>query len=255
MNLKLLADPFKEDEIEWRIGQCGMKGGKPWAMVLAYVQARAIMNRLDEVCGPENWRVSYEFVQGAQSVTPGVLASLSIRIGDRWVTKTDGAEQTDIESFKGGLSSALKRAGSVWGIGRYLYQLDAAFANINPNGKHWGRVKDGPDFNWDPPRLPAWALPPGAPTGSNGIHPQQPGPQDGHILDKGYVIPFGKWKARSIEEVCRLEGPEKLKGYINYLEESAIKQNKPILPGSPVALFIDEASSFLAAFESGEMTA
>ena len=58
MDLSRLGDPFPASDIEWRIQSSGMSGG-PWARVLAYVTARAIMNRLDEVVGPENWKASY----------------------------------------------------------------------------------------------------------------------------------------------------------------------------------------------------
>jgi hypothetical protein len=196
MNLELLKLPFKEDEIEWRIGQCGKKGnGQIWAMCLAYVQARAIMNRLDEVCGPENWKVEYSFPS-----VDAVICRLSIYVissendvhhQDFWVTKEDGAEQTDIESFKGGISSALKRAGSVWGIGRYLYGLETGFAQVRDqkNGNtRYGKTKDGTEFHWEPPKLPQWALPAGEKADISGIHPQEPKDGDGIVRD-GFVIP------------------------------------------------------------------
>ena len=61
MDLSKLAEPFPAEDIEWRIQSSGMSGGKPWARVLAYVTARAIMARLDEVCGPEGWRPRYTY--------------------------------------------------------------------------------------------------------------------------------------------------------------------------------------------------
>jgi hypothetical protein len=51
-----LKEPFEIHEIEWRIAQRGEKNGTPWAKVLAYVTNRAIMDRLDNVVGPQNWR-------------------------------------------------------------------------------------------------------------------------------------------------------------------------------------------------------
>lgn len=156
MNLKKLSDPFREDEVEFRLAQCGESGSDVWAQCLAYITSRAIMDRLDDVCGPENWKVSYEFHD------KGVVCNLSIRIGDEWVTKQDGAEQTNIEAFKGGISGALKRAGSVWGMGRYLYCLEAGWAEIvpkNTKGANYGKTKSGKVFYWIPPQLPDWALP------------------------------------------------------------------------------------------------
>lgn len=162
MNLSKLSEPFDPKDIEWRIGQAGTGARGVWATCLAYIQSRAIMDRLDEVCGPGNWKVEYRFERAGEGVIPGVIARLGIRVGDEWVFKEDGAEQTDIEAFKGGLSSALKRAGSAWGIGRYLYDLEAGYAEVSEDKKpgwNYGKTKDGKAFYWQPPKLPAWALP------------------------------------------------------------------------------------------------
>lgn len=164
MNLSKLSEPFPPTDIEWRIGQSGVKEGKPWATCLAYLTNRAIMERLDAVVGPANWRNELkEWAIGS----PGVLCGLSIKIGDEWVTKWDGADQPDTEPVKGGFSNAMKRAAVLWGIGRYLYDLPPGFAQISPTGRHYqakGKAKrEGqeptPAFKWDPPRLPVWALP------------------------------------------------------------------------------------------------
>lgn len=151
-----LAAPFPASEIEWRVQRSGEKDGKPWAMVLCYVTNRAIMNRLDEVVGPENWQNSFGVSPGG-----GVLCGITIRMDDgREVTKYDGAGGTDVESEKGSLSGAMKRAAVQWGIGRYLYNLDEGFANVHDNGRFRAKLKDGnKTFKWDPPALPAWALP------------------------------------------------------------------------------------------------
>lgn len=52
MDLNKFDAPFNPEDIEWRIQQSGKtRDGKVWAMVLAYVTNRAIMKRLDDVCG------------------------------------------------------------------------------------------------------------------------------------------------------------------------------------------------------------
>ena len=161
MDLSKLKDFFEPNDIEWRLQQCGKtKEGKIWGMALAYVTNRAIMNRLDEVCGPENWKNEFKAAPDG-----GILCSISIKVGDEWVTKWDGAENTDIEAVKGGLSSAMKRAAVQWGIGRYLYKLGESWINSNENGAYRGKTKDGTIFKWDAPNLPAWALP-------NGLKPE-----------------------------------------------------------------------------------
>lgn len=157
MNLRELAEPFGPSDLEWRVQRAGNKNGKVWAMLVPYITNRAIMDRLDNICEPVNWR--NEFAPGP---TGGTLCGISIRVEGEWVTKWDGAENTDIEAVKGGLSGAMKRAGVQWGIGRYLYRLEEAWANVHDKGVLRGQYKDGGNtvrFNYDPPRLPKWALP------------------------------------------------------------------------------------------------
>ena len=159
-----LSAPFSSSDIEWRVQHSGVKNNRPWAMVLAYVTNRAIQNRLDEVCGPMGWRNEYREEAG------GVMCGISIWCSDRkeWVTKWDGAEKTDVESFKGGLSASMKRAAVQWGIGRYLYKLESVFADCftGRQGKNRGQAIDKQTrqktyFSWNAPALPAWALPEG----------------------------------------------------------------------------------------------
>ena len=159
-----LAAPFKSEFIEWRISQTGVKkDGVVWAMCLAYVDNRAVVDRLDEVCGPGNWKDEFYIIKlGEKEGQVGFMCGISLRINDEWVTKWDGAQSTDIEKIKGGISGAEKRAAVKWGIGRYLYGLEATFANVSMTkvtGARWAKTKDGKPFWWTPPELPAWALP------------------------------------------------------------------------------------------------
>lgn len=165
MNLSELAEPFPAGDIEWRVSRAGNNSNGVFCVVLAYITARAIASRLDEVCGPENWR--NEPMQ-VHEIRPGVYAmqvGISIRIDDEWVTKYDVSEATNIEPAKGGFSSAMKRAGAQWGIGRYLYHLDETFAETAERGGkgwNWGRIPEkagGGNYYWKVPQLPAWALP------------------------------------------------------------------------------------------------
>jgi hypothetical protein len=163
MNLSLLREPFKAEEIEWRLGQCGKTAKGFWGKCFAYVQARAIMDRLDEVVGPTNWKATSSFLDSPR-LAAGVICQLSIydEEGEQWVTKEDGSEPSDMDAFKGGISGALKRAAVVWGIGRYLYSLESGFAEIVDKGTAgalYGQTKEKESFYWLPPQLPAWALP------------------------------------------------------------------------------------------------
>ena len=160
INFDDLKKPFPAEDIEWRLQSCGKKNGKIWGKALAYVTNRAIQNRLDEVVGAANWKNEFQ-----KAPDGGILCGISIKVDGEWVTKWDGAENTQIEAVKGGLSGAMKRAASTgWGIGRYLYNLDEGWANVKNDGKYSGKTKDGDWFNWDPPALPSWALPEGTKT-------------------------------------------------------------------------------------------
>jgi len=106
-----LKKPFPVIKIKWRKGG----GNKD----LAYIDARDVMDRLDAIFGIAGWQVGYEFI-GSR-----MMCSLTCRIGEEWITKCDGADDTQIESEKGGISSALKRSAVLWGIGRYLYHPKA----------------------------------------------------------------------------------------------------------------------------------
>lgn len=122
-----LCAPFAPDEIEWRVGSTS--GDKTKGLALAYMDARAVMRRLDLVCGPENWQDRYPHA-GAKTV-----CEIGIKCGDEWVWKADGAGDTDFEADKGALSDAFKRAAFRWGIGRYLYDLPSVWVEIEQRGK------------------------------------------------------------------------------------------------------------------------
>lgn len=133
--LDALSAEFPREAISWRAQSLTKEGTK--AMALAYIDARDVMDRLDAVCGPENWQDRYEF-HG-----PRTVCYLSIRVNNEWICKADGAGDSDVEAEKGAISDALKRAAVKWGIGRYLYALDAPWVpceSYDKSGKlYWKR--------------------------------------------------------------------------------------------------------------------
>lgn len=124
-----LCRPFAAEEIDWRVGSVNKEKTK--GMALAYMDARAVMDRLDGVCGPDGWQCNY---------TPGVNGSIVCNLGVRmpdgtWIWKADGAGATDVEGEKGMLSDALKRAAVRWGVGRYLYEMKSPWVTLE-NGRY-----------------------------------------------------------------------------------------------------------------------
>ncbi len=127
-----LAAPFPSTQISWRVGPTSQD--KKSGIALAYLDARDVMDRLDEVCGPAGWQDTYPHA-GQKTV-----CNIGIKCDDEWVWKSDGAGDTQMEEEKGALSDAFKRAGVRWGIGRYLYSLPNIWVEIEPAGKSF-RIK------------------------------------------------------------------------------------------------------------------
>lgn len=124
---KIIRQPIQPHEIEWRVQS--VRNGK--TTIVPYIQSRAVMNRFDEAFTPSGWKDSYTTWK-----TKGVLCTLYVKCEDGWVSKEDGADDTAIESTKGGISDALKRAAVKWGMGRDLYnypliQIDAEVKYIS----------------------------------------------------------------------------------------------------------------------------
>ncbi len=122
-----LAAPFPPEVISWRCGSTN--GDKTKGMALAYIDSRDVMRRLDEVVGVAHWQDRYEF-HGSRTV-----CYLSLRIDGEWITKADGAGDSDVEAEKGAISDALKRAAVKFSVGRYLYDLDSPWVAIEQRGK------------------------------------------------------------------------------------------------------------------------
>lgn len=159
--LKQLAEPFAIADLEWRIQKAGNKNDKYWALIVPYINNRAIQDRLDLVCGMAGWKNEFSSTPNQKGTLCGIsirmegsIARICIKCGAKtgsgggeyakcpvdgslsqpdtrldsipgdWLTKWDGSDDTNIEATKGGLSGAMKRAAVQWGIGRYLYSLD-----------------------------------------------------------------------------------------------------------------------------------
>lgn len=122
-----LSAPFAPDRVSWRVGSTN--ADKTKGLALAYIDARDVMDRLDNVVNPLNWQDRYE-VHG-----PKTVCYLSIRFGDEWITKADAAGDTDVEAEKGAISDAFKRAAVKWGVGRYLYDLESPWVEVESRGR------------------------------------------------------------------------------------------------------------------------
>jgi hypothetical protein len=112
-----LAAPFSESDVKSRPGRGGL--------TFAYIDARAVMNRLDEVFGLGGWSSSHRLVD---SESGAVECTLTLHLA-----VFNGVSHSDVgypnsdrseEPLKDAYSDSLKRAAVRLGIGRYLYELE-----------------------------------------------------------------------------------------------------------------------------------
>jgi hypothetical protein len=138
-----LECPLPASRVSWRIGR--KTTDKKKAQLLAYIDARDVMEVLDRAAGFENWQCRYTLSDAGL-----LICEVGLRIGGEWLWRANGAGDTQVEAEKGKCSDAFKRAAVVWGVGRYLYGLESPWVEIDQYGK-W--KKD--------PELPSWATPRG----------------------------------------------------------------------------------------------
>jgi hypothetical protein len=138
---QLLSAPFDPTEVKFKPQL--VKNNR--ALAIAYIDARVIQDRLDEVLGTENWQDEYDCLPDGS-----VVCRLQLRLGDRPVTKMDvgsPSEQPDGgDRLKAAFSDALKRAAVKFGIGRYLYRLPSQWVDYDLVKKQFVRTPPLPDF-------------------------------------------------------------------------------------------------------------
>lgn len=130
-----LARPFAPEDLEWRLQKA--VESKMRGIAVPYVTNRAIQTRLDDVVGPDGWYNEYKpWHRSGQKEAQ--ICGISVYFPEKgFITKWDGAEDSDIEPVKGGLSDSMKRAAVQWGIGRVLYGMDTVWVDIEKQGKSW----------------------------------------------------------------------------------------------------------------------
>ena len=124
---RMLSAPFADNQIRYRVGS---KGRDNSAMMLAYVDARMVHMRLDQTVGPFNWSNEIRIVGNAY------ISDITLKFTNHTVTRSDGADATQVEPVKGGISDAFKRTGVLFGIGAYLYRMPNIFVPMKQNGKY-----------------------------------------------------------------------------------------------------------------------
>ena len=170
MNIRETIKALKEPmPYQWRV-QSKTKTGK--VMCSAYIDARDVMNRLDEVCA---WEVSY------REHADFVSATIRIHTDDGsyelrdWGNRLENDPQDQMygQAMKSAASDAFKRAAVAWGVGRFIYEIDMVFLPCDQYGspldgqgnkifdltKHINNMKSGQQRQSAPAPEPQTAAP------------------------------------------------------------------------------------------------
>lgn len=116
-----LSRPFSFDEIKVKVLATNRE--KTRGLVVPYVDARAVMQRLDDAVGPGGWSDSYDVI------SDGVVRC---RLTVAGVTKEDVGLGDDPKSA---FSDALKRASVKFGCSRTLYDAEKVWADLDNRGQ------------------------------------------------------------------------------------------------------------------------
>lgn len=114
---------------------------KSKGLAVPYVTNRAIQNRLDSTVGIDGWQNEFKPWKDGKAQLCGI--SIYFQQQKQWLTKWDGADDSDFESVKGGLSDSMKRAAVEWGVGRYLYGMTQIWVKVEQRGKSFFIVDEG----------------------------------------------------------------------------------------------------------------
>lgn len=149
----ILNEPFPPEELQWRIE--ALSKDKRQALVTPYVDASAVLDRLDEVVGTQGWQDSYQVLHTPPPGAGGTYA-VKCRLTVMDVSKEDVGEG---DSLKAAFADALARAAAKFGVGRYLYQ-DKQWVDHDPDTGQFNppRVEVGaPVYRGRPAGVPASA--------------------------------------------------------------------------------------------------
>lgn len=119
----MLHEPFPPEEMQWRVE--ALSKDKRKALVVPFVNHSALLDRLDEVVGPQGWQDSYEVLQ-AQPNSYAVKCRLTI-------LDTSKEDLGEGDSLKAAFAEALVRVARKFGIGRRHAQLEQQWVDYDPS--------------------------------------------------------------------------------------------------------------------------
>ena len=123
---KIEFKPLTADQVEVRPTDTKNKGK---ATLLIYQTARCPMEILDDTF-PGAWATDYKEVAG------NVYCGIGIKVEDEWIWRWNAGTEGNIGEGKSTASDAFKRAATMWGIGRELYNTPKVKIDC-PDNYYW----------------------------------------------------------------------------------------------------------------------
>ncbi len=121
----MLSEPFPPEELRWRVES--LSRDKRRALVVPYVDACALLDRLDEVVGTHGWQDTYEVLHTPTEAEGRYAVKCRLTVMD--ISKEDVGEG---DSLKAAFSDALERVAVKFGVGRFLYRLERQWVDHDP---------------------------------------------------------------------------------------------------------------------------
>jgi hypothetical protein len=141
--LRELEVPFSPDHVQWRV--TNTTNDKKRGQVVPYADPRAYTDRLNTLFSPQGWTRNYETVtmnnitrtkRNAEIVTGKILVTCKVIIDGLGTHSGTGEEWADEDNaMTSAEAQAFKRACSCFGLGRYFYDFDAPWVDIDDKGR------------------------------------------------------------------------------------------------------------------------
>lgn len=137
---------LKAEEIEVRLGQV-MKDGMT---LLLYKDARCDQNILDETFGPDGWAATTRKEEGTYITSLFIRSKGDVDFWRNWPCKEGVGSAGSFEPEKSAASDSLKRAASMWGLGRELYTAPRIFCGVPTylDGKRYKLERPTDQYGW-----------------------------------------------------------------------------------------------------------
>lgn len=123
-----LVELKKTINFKWRVQSAYPKSQPTMVIMIPYIDARDVQERLDTVIGASGWQNKYEQIGNS------LHCSIGIKIDNEWVWKSDRGVASQTEKEKGEASDAFKRCAVMWGINRDAYQVGTVKLNCRESG-------------------------------------------------------------------------------------------------------------------------